>query len=176
MHRLPCTQQADLRGCLSSGTARWGPRQTSRVHHLFNPWLSNGYWQLPVHKEDHAKTVFCPGLGLFQSRRMPFTSQDHQLQRLMDRICCDLPFATTYLDDLLIHAQTLQEHSEHLHILFECFSQAGSTLWGEKCTIGSTKVKYIGHLFSAKGTEPLSQTTTKYLLFVIGTHLRMLVS
>ena len=34
--------------------------------------LRSGYWQLPVHKEDQAKTTFCPGpgLGLFQFRRM----------------------------------------------------------------------------------------------------------
>ena len=32
--------------------------------------LRSGYWQLPVHKEDQAKTAFCPGpgLGLFQFR------------------------------------------------------------------------------------------------------------
>ena len=68
----------------------------------------------------------------------------------MDRICPDLPFVTTYLDGFLIHSQALQEHSECLHTLFECLSQAGSTLRGEECTIGST----LGHLFSAKGMEP----------------------
>ena len=72
----------------------------------------------------------------------------------MDQICRDLPFATTYLDDLLIHSRTLEEHKDHLHILFECLSQAGLTLRGDKCTIGLTKVKYLGHLFSAKGMEP----------------------
>ena len=72
----------------------------------------------------------------------------------MDSICRDLPFATTYLDDLLIHSQTLQKLSEHLHILFERLFLAGLTLRDEKCTIGLTKVKYLGHLFSAKGMEP----------------------
>ena len=47
--------------------------------------------------------------------------------RLMDKICRDLSFATTYLDDL-IHSQALQEHIEHLHILFEHLSSAGLTL------------------------------------------------
>ena len=74
-------------------------------------------------------------------------------QRLMDKICCDLPFTTTYLDNLLIHSQTLQDHKEHHHILFECLSQAGLTLQGDKCTIGLTKVKYLGHTFSGKGIE-----------------------
>ena len=120
--------------------------------------LRSGYWQLPVHKEDQAKTAFCPGpgLGLFQFRRMPFglSGAPASFQRLMDQICRDLPFATTYLDDLLIHSRTLEEHKDHLHILFERLSQAGLTLRGDKCTIGLTKVKYLGHLFSAKGMEP----------------------
>ena len=120
--------------------------------------LRSGYWQLPVHKEDQAKTAFCPGpgLGLFQFHRMPFglSGAPASFQRLMDRICRDLPFATTYLDDLLIHSRTLQDHREHLHILFERLSRAGLTLQGDKCTIGLTKVKYLGHLFSAKGMEP----------------------
>ena len=120
--------------------------------------LRSGYWQLPVHKEDQAKTTFCPGpgLGLFQFRRMPFglSGAPASFQRLMDKICRDLPFTTTYLDDLLIHSQTLQDHKEHLHILFECLSQAGLTLRGDKCTIGLTKVKYLGHTVSGKSMEP----------------------
>ena len=70
--------------------------------------LRSGYWQLPVHKEDQMKTAFCPGpgLGLFQFRRMPFglSGAPASFQRLMDKICRDLPFTTTYLDDLLIHS------------------------------------------------------------------------
>ena len=119
--------------------------------------LHSGYWQLPVHKEDQAKTAFCPGpgLGLFQFCRMPFglSGVPALFQRLMDKICCDLPFTATYLDDLLIHSQTLQDHKEHLHILFECLSQAGLILWSDKCTIGLTKVKYLGRTFSGKGME-----------------------
>ena len=72
----------------------------------------------------------------------------------MDKICHDLPFTATYLDDLLIHSQTLQDHKEHLHILFERLSQAGLTLRGDKCTIRLTKVKYLGHTFSGKRMEP----------------------
>ena len=63
--------------------------------------LHSGYWQLPVHKEDQAKTPFCPGpgLGLLQFCRMPFelSGASALFQRLMDRICHDLLFTTTYL-------------------------------------------------------------------------------
>ena len=37
--------------------------------------LQCGYWQMPVHSDDRAKTAFCPGpagMGLYQFTRMPF--------------------------------------------------------------------------------------------------------
>ena len=120
--------------------------------------LRSGYWQLPVHKPDQLKTAFCPGpgLGLFQFCRMPFslTGAPASFQRLMNRICRDLPFATSYLDDVLIHSRSVSEHLQHLQTFLTRLSNAGLTLRGEKCYIGLSKVKYLGHLFSAKGMEP----------------------
>ena len=78
------------------------------------------------------KTAFCPGprFGLFHFCRMLFglTGAPSSFQRLMNIICGDLPFITTYLDDLLIHSKTVQEHKEHLEILFDRISTAGLTL------------------------------------------------
>ena len=120
--------------------------------------LRSGYWQLPVHKPDQLKTAFCPGPGLdlFQFRRMPFglTGAPASFQLLMNRICRDLPFATSYLDDVLIHSLSVLEHVQNLQTFFTRLSNAGLTLRGEKCYIGLSKVKYLGHLFSAKGMEP----------------------
>ena len=63
--------------------------------------LLSGYWELPVHKEDQAKTAFCPGpgFGLFQFHRIPFglSRAAALFQTLMDRICSDLLFTTTYV-------------------------------------------------------------------------------
>ena len=79
--------------------------------------LHNGYWQLPLAPEDQAKTSFCPGpgMGLYQFHRMPFglTGAPGSFQRLMDSILRGLPFATTYIDDVLIFSPTLEQHVEH---------------------------------------------------------------
>ena len=70
--------------------------------------LQSGYWQMPVHEEDIPKTAFCPGpgMGLFQFTRMPFglTGAPSSFQRLMNRIFRNLPFVTTYIDDILVHS------------------------------------------------------------------------
>ena len=122
------------------------------------PDLQCGYWQLPVHPVDRDKTAFSPGpgMGLFQFPQMPFglSGAPASFQRLMDKICHGLPFTTTYLDHVLVHSASMQEHAEHLRLVLERLSTAGLTLQGRKCNIGMAKVTYLGHVFSAAGMEP----------------------
>ena len=123
--------------------------------------LQSGYWQLPVHPADRPKTAFSPGpgMGLFQFTRMPFglSNAPGSFQRLMDKVCRGLPFVTTYLDDLLIHSATIEQHKAHLREIFERLQQAGLTLRGKKCRLGLSKVAYLGHIFSADGMSPDDQ-------------------
>ena len=120
--------------------------------------LQSGYWQLPVHPVDRPKTAFSPGpgMGLFQFTRMPFglSNAPGSFQRLMDKVCRGLPFVTTYLDDVLIHSATIEQHKTHLRAVFQRLQQAGLTLRGKKCQLGLTKVAYLGHVFSSHGMSP----------------------
>ena len=77
-------------------------------------------------------------MGLFQFRRMPFglSGAPASFQRLMGKVCCGLPFTTTYLDDVLVPSASMQEHAEHLCLVFERLASAGLTLRGRKCRIG----------------------------------------
>ena len=123
--------------------------------------LHSGYWQLPVNPEDCYKTAFCPapGMGLFQFRRMPFglTGAPSSFQRLMNQIFCELPFVTTYVDDILIHSTDKNQHLLHLREVFSRLSKANLTLRGKKCQIAMSQVPYLGHVFSGKGMSPDKQ-------------------
>ena len=120
--------------------------------------LHSGYWQLPVAEEDQPKTAFCPGpgMGLYQFCRMPFglSGAPGSFQRLMDSVLRGLPFASTYLDDILVYSPNVESHKDHLHQVFLCLQKAGLTLRGRKCYIGVPKVCYLGHIFSASGIQP----------------------
>ena len=120
--------------------------------------LKSGYWQLPVHPEDRMKTAFCPGpgLGLYQFCRMPFglSGAPSSFQRLMDKVLRGLTFATTYVDDILVHSVSEEEHKQHLREVFQRLKEAGLTLKGRKCHIGMTEVSYLGHVFSDVGMLP----------------------
>jgi len=48
----------------------------------------------------------------------------------------------------------MQEHAEHLRLVFERLASAGLTLRGKKCHTGVVKVNYLGHVFSAPNMEP----------------------
>ena len=95
-------------------------------------------------------------MGLFQFTRMPFglTGAPSSFQRLMNKIFRDLPFVTTYVDDILVHSANEEEHNVHLHQVFQRLEKSGLTLRGRKCHFGMTQVPYLGHLFSASGMMP----------------------
>lgn len=120
--------------------------------------LRSGYWQMPVHHSDQHKTAFCPGpgLGLFQFKRMPFglTGAPSSFQRMMDKLFRDLPFVSSYIDDVLIHSSDVSSHRKHLQEVFRRLREAGLTLRGQKCHIGLSQVSYLGHTFSADGVAP----------------------
>ena len=123
--------------------------------------LHSGYWQLPVNPTDREKTAFCPGpgMGLYEFCRMPFglAGAPSSFQRLMDKTLQGLSFVTIYLDDILVHSKNIDNHREHLDIVFKRLLDAGLTLRGEKCHIGMSTVQYSGHVCSATGMSPDSR-------------------
>lgn len=106
---------------------------------------------MPVYPLDKEKTAFCPapGMGLYQFCRMPFGLMNalSSFQRMIDCIFRSLPYVSTYIDDVLIHSQSIRDHKAHLQEVFTRLKEAGLTLRGRKCNIGLTEVKYIGHIF-----------------------------
>ena len=119
--------------------------------------LQSGYWQLPVNPSDRAKTAFCPGpsLGLSVSQNALWLVRGPaSFQHLMNTILRNLPFITTYLDIVLIHSPSIEEHESHLKVVFDRLQSAGLTLCGGKCSIVVCQVRYLGHVFSARGMEP----------------------
>ncbi len=120
--------------------------------------LKSGYWQLPVHPEDHIKTAFRlgPGLGLYQFCRVPYglSGAPSSFQHLMNKVLHGLSFATTYVDDILVHSTSEEEHKVHLRQVFQRLREADLILKGKKCHIGKTHVSYLGHVFSGTGMAP----------------------
>ena len=103
--------------------------------------LHSGYWKLPISVKDREKTAFCPapGMGLYHfcCLRFGLAGAPESFQRLMDKILRGLPFASTYIDDILAFSPDSIQHKGHLCQDFNHFCQAGLILWGKKCHIGT---------------------------------------
>ena len=112
--------------------------------------LQSGYWQIPVHPTDCEKNAFCPGPGLrlFQFRQMPFglSGAAGSFQCLMNKVFRGLNFVKVYVDDVFIYSGTKDDHIKHLTAVFQRLKDAGLSLRGNKCHIGLSQVRYLGHL------------------------------
>ncbi|KAG0439644.1 Transposon Tf2-9 polyprotein [Dictyocoela muelleri] len=72
-----------------------------------------------------------------------------------------LSFVKVFLDDVLIHSEDFEAHYSHLKIVLGILRQNGLTLNIEKSTICAERVNFLGHIISAKGISPDTDTIKK---------------
>ena len=113
---------------------------------------------MPVKKDQIEKTAFITPYGKYEYLTMPFglVTASSTFQRLMDRILQGLHgFAVAYLDDILIHSSTWEEHLEHLTIVFDKLREAGLTVKEAKCTFGEATCIYLGYVVGSRTVKPM---------------------
>ena len=99
--------------------------------------LTKGYYQVPVTPKHQEKTAFVTPYGKYEFVTMPFglISAPSTFQRLMDEVLDGLhEFTVMYLDDILIHSQTWDQHMKHLDTVFTKLRKAGLNVKERKCT------------------------------------------
>ncbi|XP_063438199.1 uncharacterized protein LOC134719148 [Mytilus trossulus] len=121
--------------------------------------MKSGYHQVEVLEEHKERTAFTVGpLGFFEYNRLPFglANSPATYQRLMEECLGDLhtKICFIYLDDLIIFSKTVDEHFDRLERIFQRLREVGLKLSPKKCSLFQQRVKYIGHIVSAKGIEP----------------------
>jgi len=121
--------------------------------------LLSGYWQLGM--TDHAKerSAFCTRRGLFQFTRMPFglSGAPGSFCRQMSIVLRDLLWVVClcYLDDIVVYARSPQELLERLRIVLDPLRDVGLKAKPSKCELFRTEIKFLGHMVSADGINPL---------------------
>ena len=109
--------------------------------------LSKGYWQIKVREEDVPKTAFVTMGEHYEFVRMPFGMMNSgaTLNRAVKRLLDGMDNVTAYVDDLLVHTETWEEHLCTLERLFTRLEEAGITVRPTKCVLGAPEVDFVGH-------------------------------
>jgi hypothetical protein len=118
--------------------------------------LDLGYWQVPLREEDIPKTAFTVGPNHYEFTVMPFglTNAPATFQRMMTKLLHGMSGCLVFIDDIIIFADTWEEHQKILEEVLHRIKAAGLKLKGTKCQFGRESVQFLGHIVSARGIHP----------------------
>jgi len=123
--------------------------------------LLSGYWQLGLTERARERSAFCTRRCLFEFTRMPFdlTNASSTLCRPMHIILQDLLYkmCICYFDDIIVFAETPEQLTEHLDVVFSRLRQHGLKAKPSKCVLFKSPIELLGHLVSADGIEPQTE-------------------
>ena len=121
--------------------------------------LSSGYWQMALAEDAKAKTAFITHKGLFQFEVLAFglSNAVSSFQRQMESILEGLPNSKVYLDDILTHSRSFEDHLGHLELVFKRIEAANLKIKPSKCLFAARETKFLGFDVSIEGIRPCEE-------------------
>jgi putative transposase len=83
-----------------------------------------------------------------------------KFQRVMAKLLQDLPFATAFVDDIVIFSKTLHDHISHVKVVIERLTAVNLVLNPDKCHFAHESVTLLGFCISAAGVALDSKKVT----------------
>ena len=120
--------------------------------------LTKGYWQIPMEENSKEMTAFTTEDGCYQFCKMPFglVNSGATFNRMMRKLLSQAENTEHYIDDVLCHTKTWEEHLDALKDLFSRIRKAGLTIKPSKCKIAHQTLEFLGHTIG-KDTITLEQ-------------------
>ena len=112
------------------------------------------FYQWRVHPEDrHKLTVITHrGQETFNVAVMGYKNSPAYVQRQIDRVLRPYrSFARAYIDDVVIHSATVEEHIQHLRQIFGLFSKHHISINPKKAFLGYPSVTLLGQKVNSLG-------------------------
>ena len=127
--------------------------------------LASGYHQIRICAADRQKTAFSTKYGLYEWTVLPFglANAPSQFMRVMNRLLASNPelrkFVAVYLDDVLIHSSTREEHLDHVRTVLQLLQKAGLKLKKSKCEWFCDEIEFCGFHINQKGVHTSDSKT-----------------
>ncbi|XP_055523219.1 uncharacterized protein K02A2.6-like [Wyeomyia smithii] len=118
--------------------------------------LTNAFYHIELAENSRHLTNFCTEFGMFRYVRLPFglcNAPDIFQEVLQRKILGGCKGTKNYLDDVLIHGKTQEEHDENLKAVLDRFQEHNVRINTNKCTFRSQSVKFLGFLLTSKGWQ-----------------------
>jgi len=122
--------------------------------------MNNGiiyYWQVPLTARAKEISAFVTPDGFFQYTVMPFGMKNAPatFQRMIDKVIAGLQGCEGYIDDVVVYAETWEEHLHRIKQFFIRLREAKLTVNLAKTELGCAHVVYLGHVAGQGHIKPV---------------------
>lgn len=119
--------------------------------------LLSGYYQLEMEESSRQYTAFITHNGHFEFNRLLFGLVN--APRFFQQMICSViqtmkDNVISYVDEVIISSETIEEGLEYLEKVLMMFRKAGLILRPSKCVFLSEEIDFLGHKLSKDGIMP----------------------
>ena len=118
--------------------------------------LKWGFHQVELEEESRYLTTFAANGKLYRFHRLPFgiSSAPELYQKIISDVIKDLAGCRNGADDILLHADSLNQHDVRVHALMNRLQQVNLTVNPAKCEFAKSSIEFFGLQRSDKGIQP----------------------
>lgn len=116
----------------------------------------SGFWVIQLDDESSILCTFNTPFGRHIFCRLPYgiSCAPELFHKRMSELFEDIPGVLIYIDDILIHSDTVEGHNKILEAVIKKALQVNLKFNKDKCHFLLTKIKYLGNIFSEEGRLP----------------------
>ena len=111
--------------------------------------LFSGFHQIPTTLAARKKLAVITDFGQYTWRRMPMGAKNcpATFQRMMNECFCQMPLSSLviYLDDIVCHSRSMEEHLSKLEELFTLLRKHNLHIRADKTVLTTNEVNFCGY-------------------------------